>query len=61
MKTIKFILIIFLSYFIINTSYAYDENIVPVANPSGYGYGYNNVLRVKEHLRESFHLKMVRK
>jgi len=54
MKTIKFILIIFLSYFIINTSYAYDENIVPVANPSGYGYGYNNVFEGKGAFEREF-------
>lgn len=54
MKFIKIIFIIFLSYFFINTSYAYDENIVPVANPSGYGYGYNNVFEGKGAFEREF-------
>lgn len=54
MKILKFLVVIILANLLVNTSYAYNESIIPVANPSGYGYGYNNVFEGKGAFEREF-------
>jgi len=54
MKFYKYVVIVILANLLVNTSYAYNESIIPVANPSGYGYGYNNVFEGKGAFEREF-------
>lgn len=51
----KFLLSIIIFYiFFSSKSFAYNENIKPIAVPSGYGFGYNNVYQGKGAFEREF-------